>query len=149
MRSSDKALKQAISAERQAIAIYEAELPILRWRGVREISVYSEILNEERQHEGVLEQALGNIKISGFFSLDHVAGTIFGWFLGILPLSWNFYIHAWAEREAAKSYWIARSALLSSSHEAGILAKKLGIMARQELSHRKRFLKLMKGMSHE
>ena len=148
MKGVSAALEKALSAERQAISIYAAELPLLRWRKFEQIATFDRILAEEREHAGMLEEEMGALATRGASWIDHLGGTIFGFLLGMLPQAVNFRVHAWAEREAAKSYWTARAFVLHTRPEKTDLARTLGRMARQELAHRRSFLKLLKGDTH-
>lgn len=141
--SVEKALRAALAAERQAIGIYESQVQQFQKRKRSDCQIYEEILKEEKQHRSELEDALEEAEPS---VLDKFAGHSFGLLLSVLPKRWNYRMHVWAEREAAKAYFLAWKELQKfSGLEFSRLKKMLWQQTKQELSHRRRFQLALKG----
>jgi len=144
----EKALRAALAAERQAIGIYESQVKQFQKRKRVDCQIYEEILKEEKQHRSELEDALEEAEAS---VLDKVAGHSFGLFLSLLPKRWNYHMHVWAEREAAKAYFLAWKELKNisgaelSKSDFSKLKQTLWHQTKQELSHRRRFQLALKG----
>lgn len=142
-----RSLRRAWSAERQAIAIYEAEIFILRIFRSSFLEVYREILREEREHS----VAVANLLIADrpnriIVAADFLSGWSVGILLAFLPTRWNFWAHVLAEQQAALVYLAARKSLLSSGmHVRSEAALQLAQQARQEFNHSRLFAKLLKG----
>lgn len=142
----EKSLRSALSAERQAIGIYEAQVSWFKKWNRRDRALYEEILAEEKQHRSELEKNLA-APTSSF--VDHLTGLLFGTLLCLLPRSWNYRLHVWAEREAAKAYFLAWKEICKLppvGKGERQLRKTLWEQTKQELSHRKRFQTAMKGI---
>ena len=89
----------AVSAEQQAIAIYEAQV---LWRPGSSGKIFREILAEERQHMLSIKPFL-SLQIVVFMTgpLNILFGWIFGSLLSILPRKLCYKVHVWAEKDAA------------------------------------------------
>ena len=98
---------RALSSESQAIAIYSAELAVLKFLG-RSTEPYSSILEEERGHEGVMLAYLQRMSCAGpnlwSRAMNQVAGTVLGVCLAFLPRKLSDPVHVWAEEQAAQIY---------------------------------------------
>jgi hypothetical protein len=142
----EKSLRSALAAERQAIGIYEAQVKWLQRWNRRDRALYEEILAEEKHHRSELEHSLAE---PGNSRWEHISGLIFGFLLCLLPRSLNYRLHIWAEREAAKAYFLAwkevKKLPLTGFRELR-LRKTLWEQTKQELSHRQRFQTARKGM---
>jgi rubrerythrin len=132
-------LFSAFSAEQQAIAIYEAQV---FWRRGPSGELFREILAEELEHrlgiEPYFDHRFVKLVITPF---NLVAGWLLGTLLSVMPRKICYWIHVWAETEAAKTYedtavkikMIAPQRLLDSLAHAAV----------QERSHATRFARLL------
>jgi hypothetical protein len=135
----EKLLKKALSAERQAVAIYSAQVDLFRKWERSDLEIYEDILREEKSHQSEIEEALGGPAPSIF---DAKSGYLFGLFLAVIPKRWNYRMHIWAEREAAMAYFIAWKQLKFLNPPEAMyrsLKRNLWKQTKQELSHRRRF----------
>ncbi len=135
----EKLLKKALSAERQAVAIYSAQVDLFQKWKRSDLAIYEEILREEKSHQSKIEEALGGPAPSNF---DATSGYLFGLILAVIPKRWNYWLHIWAEREAAKAYFLAWKELKSLNPAEAIyrsMQRNLWKQTKQELSHRRRF----------
>jgi hypothetical protein len=136
-----KALQAAYLSELQAIAIYEAELEVLKSLSPsadrkRTQELCESILLEEIEHSNHFVPFLGpDFKSSIQAQLSVRVGKLLGKALALTPSRTSWRIHAWAERQAAEIYENAYSMTgLAQLQEA----------RDQERSHAERFEALLK-----
>ncbi len=131
----------ALYAEQQAIAIYEAQL---FWRSKSIDPIFREILAEERLHNLSIEPFVKfNIVSILMRPLNILFGWLFGTLLSLLPRKICYWIHVWAERDAAKTY--EEAARKTSKIDAPALYEALMHAAQQEYQHAERFRKKLTG----
>jgi hypothetical protein len=140
-----KKLLQTLSSEVQAIAIYSAELRLLRFFQ-RPTEPYASVLSEEIQHEEVVQEFMRNSGMdgpSGFRQkLDYFSGSLLGSALFLLPHPLRKKVHVWAEKEAGKIYTDCAQFMAKFKQEVpGIdaLETSLRHSATQEYAHADKF----------
>ena len=133
-------LQKAWLTEVQAIAIYRAEIGILKktaWTSKREktLELCEEILKDEEEHQDWIRAILSTSFIEPFMSSFHrFAGFAVGVFLGLCPSRFSWLLHQWAELEAESTYLLA----MQSIQDPQIKVRLLNA-ARQEQVHSLRF----------
>ena len=136
-----RVLMAAWLSEVQAIAIYRAELVVLRRSAAegdrrKTLELCEEILLEEVDHALGLERELDLGTIDQFKAgVSRLGGFAIGFALSSLPSRISWKAHAWAERQAAKIY--------DQAH-AVIPMDELKSASIQESTHADRFENLLK-----
>jgi rubrerythrin len=132
---------EVVSAEQQAIAIYEAQV---FWRPGQSGQVFREILEEERHHDFSIRPYV-NMPILVFLitPFNKIGGWLFGTFLSILPRKLCYMVHVMAEKDAARTY--EKAVRYTSEGEKPALFEALTQAALQEHQHAETFRSLLKG----
>lgn len=121
----------ALSAETQAISIYEAQIS---WRPE---PIFIEILAEEKAHQKSL-----NLNLPKILRLYHrCSGYLLGLILCFLPRPLCYRVHVWAEKQAALVYQNCSKALkkLDLSASEQIYLEILAQAEQQEWGHAEQF----------
>lgn len=142
-------LESCLLAEEQAIAIYEAEIFLLRLTPLTAqrrltLELCLDIVAEERVHRGeILNYSNDAFRPKVRIAISRFAGHLLGVALSLIPSRASWRIHSWAEQQAAEIYracaqkLAADSPALTSMRQAEF----------QEQEHSRRFSQLLSGRS--